>query len=41
MLGRKSAAMTLDVYNGLFPDDLDAIAVALDHAASRQVVGRM
>ncbi len=34
MLGHKSAAMTLDVYADLFPDDLDAVAVALDHAVS-------
>jgi integrase len=31
MLGHKSAAMTLDTYSGLFPDDLDAVASALDH----------
>lgn len=30
MLGHASAAMTLDVYAGLFPDDLDAVAVSLD-----------
>ncbi len=30
MLGRASAAMTLDVYAGLFGDDLDAVALALD-----------
>lgn len=30
MLGHASAAMTLDVYAGLFGDDLDAVAVALD-----------
>jgi hypothetical protein len=30
MLGHKSAAMTLDTYSGLFPDDLDAVAAALD-----------
>lgn len=30
MLGHASAAMTLDIYAGLFPDDLDAVAVALD-----------
>ena len=30
MLGHASAAMTLDVYAGLFNDDLDAVADALD-----------
>lgn len=30
MLGHSSAAMTLDVYAGLFGDDLDAVADALD-----------
>ena len=30
MLGHASAAMTLDVYAGLFGDDLDAMGVALD-----------
>lgn len=30
MLGHASAAMTLDVYAGLFGDDLDAVALALD-----------
>ena len=30
MLGHASAAMTLDVYAGLFSDDLDAVALALD-----------
>lgn len=37
MLGHASATMTLDTYADLFPDDLDAVAVALDHAASQQV----
>ncbi len=32
MLGHKSAAMTLDVYSGLFDDDLDAVAERLDAA---------
>lgn len=41
MLGHASAAMTLDVYADLFDDDLEAVATALDHAAARQVVGRM
>jgi hypothetical protein len=35
-----SAAMTLDVYADLFDDDLDAVAVALDHAASLASVGK-
>ena len=30
MLGHASAAMTLDVYAGLFNDDLDGVATALD-----------
>ena len=30
MLGHASAAMTLDVYAGLFGDDLDAVADRLD-----------
>lgn len=33
MLGHKSAAMTLDQYADLFPDDLEAVANALDVAA--------
>jgi site-specific recombinase XerC len=32
MLGHASAAMTLDTYADLFPDDLDAVAEALDNA---------
>lgn len=32
MLGHASAAMTLDVYSGLFDDDLDAVAERLDTA---------
>jgi integrase len=35
MLGHASAAMTLDVYSGLFDDDLDAVADRLDEAAVR------
>jgi integrase len=35
MLGHKSAAMTLDVYSGLFDDDLDALAERMDAAAAR------
>jgi hypothetical protein len=30
MLGRRSAAMTLDVYPDLFDDDLDGVADRLD-----------
>ena len=30
MLGHASAAMTLDVYAGLFGDDLDAVAALFD-----------
>lgn len=33
MLGHASAAMTLDVYSGLFDDDLDSVADRLDAAA--------
>ena len=35
MLGHASAAMTLDIYAGLFGDDLDAVAERLDEAAAR------
>jgi integrase len=35
MLGHASAAMTLDVYAGLFTDDLDALADRLDQAFAR------
>jgi integrase len=35
MLGHASAAMTLDVYAGLFGDDLDAVAERLDEAAAK------
>lgn len=41
MLGHSSAAMTLDVYADLFDDDLDAVADALDNAASRSDVVKM
>jgi integrase len=34
LLGHASAAMTLDVYSGLFDDDLDAVADRLDAAAA-------
>jgi hypothetical protein len=32
MLGHASAAITLDVYSGLFDDDLDGVAERLDQA---------
>lgn len=35
MLGHASAAMTLDVYAGLFGDDLAAVANSLNAAARR------
>jgi integrase len=38
MLGRASAAMTLDVYADLFDDDLDAVAKALDQAHTNSIV---
>ncbi len=38
MLGHKSAAMTLDVYSGLFDDDLDGVAEQLDAAARVSLV---
>jgi len=42
MLGHKSAAMTLDVYADLFPDDLDDVAVRLDARATAAAdVGEM
>lgn len=34
MLGHKSAALTLDTYADLFPDDLEAVADALDAAVA-------
>ncbi|MCQ9367984.1 site-specific integrase [Brevibacterium sp. 91QC2O2] len=37
MLGHKSAALTLDTYSDLFPDDLQSVAVALDAARERAV----
>ena len=35
LLGHASAAMTLDVYSGLFDDDLDAVADRMDEASAR------
>ena len=40
MLGHASAAMTLDIYADLFDDDLEAVAVALDAARSREIVAK-
>ena len=34
MLGHKSAALTLDTYADLFPDDLEAVADAFDAAVA-------
>jgi cytochrome c peroxidase len=41
MLGHASAAMTLDVYAGLFADDLDAVADRLDRAFAKLNAGQM
>ena len=41
VLGHASAAMTLDIDADLFDDDLEAVAVALDQARSRESVGKM
>ena len=41
MLGHASAAMTLDVYSGLFDDDLDGVADRMDAAAWRQERSRV
>jgi len=41
MLGHASASMTLDTYADLFDDDLDQVAVALDHARSETVVAKV
>ena len=38
MLGHASAAMTLDIYSGLFDDDLDGVADRLDVAARAALV---
>ena len=35
MLGHASAAMTLDVYSGLFEDDLDGLADRMDESSTR------
>jgi integrase len=38
LLGHESAATTLNHYAGLFPTDLDDVAIRLD-AAAREVIG--
>jgi Site-specific recombinase XerD len=40
MLGHESAAMTLDVYSGLFDNDLDSVAVAIGGARVKSIVGK-
>jgi len=40
MLGHASAAMTLDVYSGLFEDDIDQVAERLNTEAQAQPSGR-
>ena len=37
LLGHKTATLTLDRYGHLFPDDLDAVASALDAAAADEL----
>lgn len=39
LLGHACAAMTLDEYSDLFPDDLDAVADRLDDAVREKSVG--
>lgn len=41
MLGHTSAAMTLDVYAGLFGDDLDAVADRLDATGRAAAAGQV
>src|SRR5436305_2001913 len=41
MLGHASAAMTLDVYSGLFDDDLAALADRIDAAARATTEARV
>ena len=38
MLGHKSATMTLDIYAGLFDDDLESVATKLDEARAASVL---
>ena len=40
MLGHASAAVTLEVYSGLFDSDLDNVSAALDDALQRAIVGK-
>ncbi|WP_349426001.1 tyrosine-type recombinase/integrase [Microbacterium sp. LWS13-1.2] len=40
MLCHASAAMTLDVYADLFPEDLTSVSIALDRAARDSFVGK-
>lgn len=41
MLGRSSAAMTLEVYADLFDGDLNAVSDALGHAVSLVNMAKM
>ncbi|MCB1274530.1 MAG: tyrosine-type recombinase/integrase [Leucobacter sp.] len=41
MLGRASAAMTLDVYADLSDDDLEAVSVRLDQAIAKRNVANL
>jgi integrase len=41
MLGHASAAMTLDIYAGLFADDLDTVADQRDRALARTNADQM
>jgi integrase len=41
LLGHASASMTLDVYSGLFDDDLEAVADLLDVGAARARADRV
>ena len=40
MLGHESVTMTRDTYADLFDDDLDAVAIALDHAGATPKCGK-
>jgi len=39
MLGHASAAMTLDTYADLFPDDLDTVSQRLNQVRTNSLVG--
>ena len=41
MFGHASAAMTLDVYSGLFDDDLSALAERMDATHNQAVTERV